>query len=70
MLSSLEECKVYSHNTGMQPPDIAKVGIVLSNLNWTLYFNATNKMDWRKLLQLSKSLFLGNLLAENRISYT
>lgn len=27
-------------------------------------------MDWRKPLHLSKSLFLGNLLAENRISYT
>lgn len=70
MLSSSEECKVYSHNTGTQPPDTAKVGTVLSNQNWTLYFNATNKVDWRKPLQLSKSLFLGNLLAENRISYT
>lgn len=70
MLSSLEECKVHSHNTGTQPPDTAKVGEVILNQNWTLYFNATNKMDWRKPLQLSKSLFLGNLLTENIVSYT
>lgn len=70
MPSSLEECKVYSQDTGTQPPDTARIGIVLANQNCTLYFNSANKMDWRKLLHLSRSLFLGNSVAENRISYT
>lgn len=45
MPSSLEECKVYSQDTGAQPPESARVGIVLANQNCTLCFYSTNKMD-------------------------